>query len=267
MRAVSLSQEPAFSALQSDFVCGVKDISRERYAGVSRKHDKDGQAIKTTNGAGPHNLQLFMLAPDGTVLHCLPGYWHPADLVREMELAYQLYDVWTDPSLSRPQKDELFRQMHTAHVRQHPRDMVFRSRMQGFDQQFEAKHRLYTSDTIRDPEYVQVVLQSTGKVPPQGFKTTDEIVHQRMALRPFLPYQDFDVARYTDYGRPFYDKHEDQRDLSGQRVAFERDRDKLIGKTDNLPGKRRPTRNSFQRYLMQRGMQYFLRYGVAAATR
>lgn len=233
---------------------------------MSRKHEQDGQAIKTTNGAGPHNLQLFMLAADGTVLHCLPGYWSPQDLVREMGLAWQLNQVWTDPSLTRAQKDAVFRQMHLAHQQQHPPDMVFRSRMQGFDQKYEAKHRLRTSDTIRDPQLILASSGLEGRMPQAAFKTTDEIVHQRMALRPFIGFEDFDVARYVDYGRPLYDKNEDQRNLYGQRVAFDREPQKLIGNTDSMPG-RRPKLRGLRKYAMQRGLQYFLRNGVASSFR
>jgi len=267
MRAVSLSQEPAFSALQSHFVCGVQDISKQRYAGLSRKHEEDGQAVRTTNGAGPHNLQVFMLSPDGTVLHCLPGYWDPRDLVCEMELAWQLNQVWTDPSLSRAQKDQLFRQMHLAHEKQHPLDMVRRSRMQGFDQKYEAKHRLLTSDTIRDPQLIMASSGSAGMLPQAAFKTTDEIVHERMAVRPFVPFQQFDVARFVDYGRPLYDKNEDQRDLNGQRVVFDRQGDNLIGNTDSLPRKRGGRRGGLPRFAIQRGLQYFIRHGVASSFR
>ena len=41
------------------------------------------------------------------------------------------------------------------------------------------------------------------------FKTTDQIVHERMAARPFVKYADFDVAAFSDYGRPKYDKKQD----------------------------------------------------------
>jgi hypothetical protein len=208
-----------------------------------------------------------MLSPDGTVLHCLPGYWDPRDLVFEMRLAWQLNQVWTDPSLSRSQKDQLFRQMHLAHEQQHPVDMVYRSKMQGFDQKYEAQHRLLTSDTIRDPQLIMASSGSAGMLPPAAFKTTDEIVHERMARRPFVPFQEFDVARYVDYGRPLYDKHEDQRNLNGQRVAFDREGNKLIGNTDSMPHKRRAGRGGLGRYAMQRGLQYFIRHGVASSFR
>src|SRR6185436_3292777 len=51
-----------------------------------------------------HNIQLFMLSADGTVLHCLPGYWETHDLASEIKLAEDLNKVWLDPSLGRAEK-------------------------------------------------------------------------------------------------------------------------------------------------------------------
>ena|SRR5271170_1112404 len=77
-------------------------------------------------------------------------------------------------------------------------------------------------------------------LPQQAFKTTDEIFHERMAVRPFLPYEQFDVAAYTDYGRPKYDKHEDYRDSSGQIIAGSNPQaEPLIGNTQQMQGGRR----------------------------
>jgi hypothetical protein len=238
---VSLSQEPAFTTLKDHFVCGSRDISNEPYAGVSGRHEKEGQAINTTNGAGPHNLQLFMLSADGTVLNVLPGYWNPRDLVTEMRLAYDLDRIWQDASLSRIKKDELFRQAHLAHIQEHSPLMVRRSRMQGFDQQYEAKHRLRSSDTIKNPQLVAAAYRSGDKMlAGQGFKTTDQIFHERLAQRPFKPYTSFDVASYVDYGRPLYDKHEDQRNLNGERVTM--GPTPKIGAVDKLKVNRRQMR-------------------------
>ena len=214
---MSLSSEPVLSKLQSQFVCGTKDIKNEPYCGVSGRHQPDSQAIRTTNGAGPHNLQLFVLAPDGTVLHCLPGYWAPADLVRELDLGQQLFSVWKNPALSRAQKDQQFSQLQLAHASEHPPEMVMRSRMQGFDQKFEARRRAYQSDTVKDPELAIKALQNDDpRLLKQAFKTTDQIVHERMAKRPFVAYEQFDVAVFSDYGRQKYEKHEDQRDMLGR---------------------------------------------------
>lgn len=220
---MSLSQEPALSALQADFVCGVKDITGEPYAGRSGIHNTYGNAVQTTNGAGPHNIQLFVLAPDGTVLHCLPGYWSPQDLAYELEFAGKLNQVWQDKSLSKPQKDDLFKRMHLAHMQDHCAAMVRRSQMQGFDQQYEAKTRLHTSDTIRDAKAITASFENGDMHPPhRAFKTTDEIMHERMSKRAFVPYERFDVATYSDYGRPFYDKNEDERDAHAERLKQER---------------------------------------------
>lgn len=216
---MSLTSEPAFSTLKANFVCGVKDISHEAYAGVSGKHSTSGQGINTTNGAGPHNLQLFVLAPDATVLHCLPGYWSAKDLVYELGLAQELMAVWSNNKLSPSQKNEIFTQMHRGHLGEHPRDMKRRSRMQSFDAKFEAKQRPYVSDTIKNPSLAIQTLENKDKVLfAQAFKTTDEIMHERMAQRPFVNYHRFDVAKYSDYGRQKYDKHEDARDMSGKIV-------------------------------------------------
>lgn len=214
---MSLSSELILGKLQSQFVCGTKDIANEPYCGVSGRHDPSGQAIRTTNGAGPHNLQLFMMAPDGTVLHCLPGFWAPSDLAREMDFGLQMYQLWKDPSLSVAQKKQVFQRVQLAHQHEHPPEMVMRSNMQGFDQKFEAKNRLYKSDTVKNPNLaIQALQTNDNKLLKQAFKTTDQIVHERMASRPFVPYSQFDVAVFSDYGRQKYEKHEDERDMLGR---------------------------------------------------
>lgn len=219
---MSLSEEPITSILKDEFVCGTKDITGLPYAGRSGMHAVDGQAINTTNGAGPHNLQLFVMAPDGTVLHCLPGFWNAEDLATELDFAMQLYGVYQNPQLSRAQKNQYFTSMQLNHVQQHSPKMVRRSRMQGFDQKYEAKNRLHQSDTIKDVNLAAASVSKTMMSPMQAnqaFKTTDQIMHERMAQRPFVKYEQFDVAAFSDYGRPLYEKHEDQRDLNGTRIT------------------------------------------------
>jgi hypothetical protein len=43
-----------------------------------------------------------------------------------------------------------------------------------------------------------------------GIKTTDVVIHERMAVRPFLPFQRFDVGVFCNYGTQHYDKQEFQ---------------------------------------------------------
>jgi hypothetical protein len=190
------------TALKQYFVCGTRDISNEPYAGASGAHDTFGNAVNTTNRAAPHNLQIFMLSADGTVLNCLPGYWNPQDLYEEMALAYKLNQVWQDQSLSRSQKNQMFTQMHLNNISQHSAGMQRRSHMQGFDEKYEAEHNP-NSDFFGYQNGQRMV------------KTVDVVMHERMAQRPFIAYESFDVARFSDYGKPMYDKHEDYRDATG----------------------------------------------------
>jgi hypothetical protein len=227
---VSLSQEPAISALKDYFVCGYRDITTQPYCGMSGRHEVSGKAVRTSNGAGPHNIQMFILNPDGTVLTCLPGFWNSQDLVTELKFAYQLNQVYTNPSLSRAQKEATFRQMQLAHINQHPRGMVARSQMQGFDAQYEAKNRLATTDTIKNRGAVQAALSSNEMVPMSAFKTTDELMHERMASRPFVAYENFDVASYVDYGLQKYDKHEDSRDSYGRVIEQMKESEPTLGR-------------------------------------
>jgi hypothetical protein len=213
---VSLAQDPTNTLLKKYFVCGYKDITNEPYSGVSNRHDFMTNAVDTTNGAGPHNLQIFFMTADGTVLTVLPGYWHSEDIAAEMNLAAKLNKVYLDPKLSFTQKTQLFSQMQLAHIQQHSPQMVKRSRMQGFDQQFEAKNRLDITDTIADRAGAKFAMATTGRVPANFFKTTDEIMHERMASRPFVPYQNFDVASYVEYGKQKYDKQENMRMADGR---------------------------------------------------
>ncbi len=266
---MSLSQEPALSVLKNELVCGYRDISKEPYAGFSGAHPIDGNAAVTTNGAGPHNLQTFIMDPDGTVLHCLPGYWAPQDLVREVEFAGRLDDVWHDPHLSVAQKKQEFREMQLAHVQEHPRQMTMKSRMQGFDMQYEAKNRLYSSDTILNPQLaVQVLDKDSGGMKmgaKDGFKTTDVIMHERMAQRPFINYNQFDVAAYADYGRPKYDKNENFRDASTGQISDNNKEaakhQQMLGQVPEKPMKRNRGAMMGQR-MAQRGVSSMVRRGV-----
>lgn len=201
---MSLSTGPAFDALRTKFVCGWRDISNEKYCGKSGRYEPGQGAAWTTNGAGPHNMQLFVLAADGTVLHCLPGYWETNDLAYELKFAGALNAIWTSTSLSREEKDRRFRELHLAHIQDHAQDMVTRSEMQGFDKKFEIKRReksdcFLTADSIQ-PKH------RPNKRKNDDLKTCDQIIHERMAARPFVAYAKFDVEHYVDYGRPKYDK-------------------------------------------------------------
>jgi hypothetical protein len=206
---VTLSNDVLLKVLKTQFVCGFKNIKGEPYAGKSGQHDPDSPAVLTTNGAGPHNVQIFLLSPDGTVLHCLPGYWAPADLLLEMQFARSLEKVWQNPNLSVETKRKLFREANLQHMASHPLDMRQRSHLQNFDAKEE--HKKASSDfTFKTGDYhPPVAVASRRKMMQQGdLKAVDQVVHERMAQRPFLSYEEFDVEKFSDYGKMRYDKHE-----------------------------------------------------------
>lgn len=246
--------------LKNDFVVGYKNIENARYAGASGKHQVDETAVDTTNGAGPHNIQMFVLNPDGTVLTCLAGYWHSQDLALELQLAQKLNAVWESPVLSREQKDEIWQQMQLEHIQKHDKGMASRSHMQGFDVQYEAKNRpnsdfFYQSSAINP---------ATGATPGRNVKTVDIVVHERLAARPFEQYNKFDVAKFSDYGKPIYDKHEMYLDANGKRIpGTEGAQEPMIGNTPAAhPIKTTMTRTGTQ--VARTTLNQALRFGLRA---
>jgi hypothetical protein len=206
---VSLSSDPVLKVLKTRFVCGWKNITGESYAGKSGKHETDGQAVSTTNGAGPHNVQMFMLDRDGTVVHCLLGFWAPADLLRELDFGLSMDKLYRAPNVSAEVKKRKFVEANFHHIRLHPPDMIARSRLQSFDAKHEADDP--SSDFKFHPGDFMPNLVLPGK--KNGvLKTTDQVLHERMARRAFVSYEAFDVAEFSDFGKTRYDKKEDTRE-------------------------------------------------------
>jgi hypothetical protein len=179
----------------------------------------NSSAALTTNGAGPHNVQIFVLSEDGTVLHCMPGYWNPEDLASELALAQKLNSVWLDHSISKEQKATIFKKMQLEHLALHTEEEKSRSHLQGFDANYIAQHAAQLPDLIDKPELLKdykVASAAAGKaaegmhVPEGAFKTTDMIMHERMSKTAFVAYNNFDVAAFTNYGTTYYDKNENE---------------------------------------------------------
>ena len=188
----------------------------EPYAGNSGTHKPNGNAVDTTNGAGPHNIQMFIMNPDGTVVHCLPGFWNAQDLVTELQLGRKLNDLYNNHELTADLKAKQFARLQEEHIRFHPAEMTERSKLQGFDAKHEAMKP--GSDFVKDKS---MLAGEWGAHCMQGLKTTDVVMHERMAKRPFMSYSSFDVAQFANYGTETYDKHEDALDENGQHIAAE----------------------------------------------
>jgi len=205
LRAVTLADPKVQETLKNDFVSGVWDITGTPYAGTSGKHSVYNPAVLTTCGAGPRNVQIAIANSEGRVLLALPGYWSPEDLLFEIDFAKQLNAVWNDNSLSEAEKNAKFAEMNLAMADRLPREMISRSRMQGFDVQHSAKNGI--TDVFRTG---QVPTDPKDKLAMMGnVKSVAELMHERMAKLPFVPLESFPIEEYTNYGRPKYDKKDD----------------------------------------------------------
>ncbi|MBI5175533.1 MAG: hypothetical protein HY986_21795 [Candidatus Melainabacteria bacterium] len=198
LRAVSLSKNPVYSILKDDFVVGYKNIDGKPFAGIPHQHGPDENVGDTTNGVGAHNLQLFVLAPDGTVLTCLPGYWSGPDLAYELAFARDLYQLWKNAALTVDEKRAQYSSLHLAHISTHSQAMKNRSHLPEADLQWEGRN-LENSEFFYQQRAVN---PNTGKTPLRNVKTIDIVMHERLARQPFVLYQDFDAAAFADFGRP-----------------------------------------------------------------
>ena len=181
----------------------------------------ENPGYKTSNGAGSHNIQMFFLTPDGTVLQCMPGYWTSKDLALIInDLVEPLNKIWNTWNYSKSKKNKLFAEAQLAFLNKHKTDFAKRSRMQGFDAAFEVKKRLDTTDCVHRDENGDPIVMAPRKRKKKAnakkakkkrykMKNTLEISLERMAKRPFIPYESFDVAKFSDIGRKQYDKKQD----------------------------------------------------------
>ena len=113
--------------------------------------------------------------------------------------------LWADETKSGAQKRRLCRRLQLAEVRAQPAETFARSGWQSFDANTEKRRAQgETRDTF---------LVTDGGVPlcgPEGkpmMKPLNVLVHERMAERPFVPFAEFDIAAFVDYGQTFYDNN------------------------------------------------------------
>ena len=85
-----------------------------------------------------------------------------------------------------------------------------------------------------------------------------------MAMRPFVNYNQFDVASYVDYGRQKYEKHEDQREDDGSVNKAAAKNAPMIGNASNMQNGQQQNGSTASR-IGRRAMRRMLRYGVRAA--
>lgn len=192
--------------LHSDFVLGWENILHEETVGESHGYTVDQTSVGTSNGAGPHNVQFFVLDGDGTVLHALPGFWHPEDLAEELSFGLDMASLWQDPRHSQAEKREIFSRRQISFLSEQSPATFARSAWQGFDRKNELGRleERGDRDTFARLPSGEIALNEKGD---PRLKPVNVVIHERLADRPFLAYKDFDTFDFADYGRLYYDNN------------------------------------------------------------
>jgi hypothetical protein len=192
--------------LATDFVVGWQDSEGEDHVGYSHGYAPRQSALGTTNGAGGHNVQIFVLSADRVVLHALPGFWHPDDLVRELRFAQVLARLWADDAKTTGDKWRIARRLQLRAAESVPADTEARSAWQPFDA-FHEQGRVAEGarDTFVCGDDGTLQLDENGR---PRLVSIPVLMHRRMADRPFVPFDAFDTAAFCDYGRYLYDLNE-----------------------------------------------------------
>jgi len=111
MRTVAFSDAGIVKLLNDKFVC----------AWVNRRPDlkfKDGLYPKEwrprglPNGAAVTNVTSVFAAPDGTVIHAMPGYLDVAGFKRHLEFAQKLQAQLYDPAVKKEDRAGLYAKAH-----------------------------------------------------------------------------------------------------------------------------------------------------------
>ena len=177
--------------MKKNFVSGWTNIKgKTPYAGTSNTHKPSYDAKCVTNCAGHHNVQMLFMTADGKVIHCLPGFWAPRYFLHEAKLATNLARLYYKRG-SVVRRNEKYLNLHLECALAHDAALRHASQHQGFDKQNLEKRK--KTDFKRTKGFIA-----------SGLKTPDQVMHERMAAVPFIPFNKFDIAKYVDMGRKRY---------------------------------------------------------------
>ena len=221
LRGVTLPNDDVIDLIGTRFILAHRNIEKDKHVGMSHGYRPNQSAVGTTNGAGPRNVQFLILAADKTVLHALPGFWHPEDLIPELQLAFEINRLYLDKQKTFSQKAKMYEMLHKTHMRRHGADAVRRGQWQGFDRRTEVQRVKHEErDTFRT--LANGALQ---------LKSVPAVIHDRMLARRFKKLDDFDLEAFVDYGRAFYDNNHGERGKTFSKAErANRKRDKELTK-------------------------------------
>jgi hypothetical protein len=240
LRGTTLANDVLQDQLREHFILGWSDIERAPHVGLSAGYRQDQTAVGTTNGAGGRNVQIVVMANDETVLLVLPGFWHTIDLLQELGLARNLFELHRSTAHTEEQKAKLFAGLHRAFLRNVASGTQGRSRWQAADRFTEnLRSALGVRDTFALDAKGQPARDASGIV---VLKPLVQVIHERLLAQPFVKWGDFDMEALVDYGQPLHDENaaiEGGRPFAGAIAANEkreRDRAKAASKPKEKKG-------------------------------
>lgn len=208
---MTLPNDDVINYLDSRFILAHSNIEKEEHVGLSHGYSPSQSCVGTTNGAGGRNVQFLILSADETVLHALPGFWHAEDLVPELQLAFEINRLYLDENKTDEQKGKMFSMLHKTHMRRYGPAAKRRGQWQGFDRWVEMKRVQFEErDTFRKTASGELEL-----------KSVPEVIHDRMLQRRFKKLADFDLEKFVDYGRSFYDNNRGEKGKTFSKAAKE----------------------------------------------
>ena len=183
---MTLADDAVQRQLNHTFVPGWVNIKGKKgYSGNSNSHMPTWAAKTVNSCSGHHNVQMFFMTKEGKVHHCLPGYWEPKDFLEQVQFAVKLAKVYYTKRLTNAERNEKFLDMHLQKAYGHHYALSNGSQLQGFDVNHVKKK---TTDFERKKGFIG------------GIKRADQVVHERMAERPFVSFEKFDTKQFINLG-------------------------------------------------------------------
>jgi hypothetical protein len=206
LRTLALGDPAVLTELREQFVAGWNDVTVDRVGGERDKDRWSNFVPPTTavtapdNDADPEAVQMFVIAGDGTVVHALAGFWHPEDLLRELEFAQTAWRLWRDPSRDADAKRSILHALHDVELRRdRPRT---EARSAWPEDEADAERTLAARDEGRD----------TLERDPEGRPRRDPagafvlaprhvVMRRRNLEQLYVPHGRFDLDRFV-HGAP-----------------------------------------------------------------
>ena len=103
--------------INKNFVCLWRNIHPDQKFPDEGSYGIDAAQLATQleNGTAPQNVATYFCTAEGAVRHGAPGFWKPADYLKEMELAFRLLS--SDPAELEKARLEAIRAVPAGHPR------------------------------------------------------------------------------------------------------------------------------------------------------